>query len=75
MEGVEPASRATGAVGIWHETYRVHAGEYEVIYGNMPRFGLALAGDHVPVTAKGRSAARRIGASEEDVPAVPYPGD
>ena len=68
-------ARVSGAVGIWHETYKVHAGEYEVIYGNTARTGLALAGDHVPVTAKGRSAAKRIGATEDDVPAVPYPGD
>ena len=33
------------------------------IYGNMPRHGLATATAHVPVTAKGRSAARRIGAT------------
>src|SRR3712207_3915217 len=29
--------RSSGDVGIWHETYRVRAGEYEAIYGNMPR--------------------------------------
>jgi fumigallin biosynthesis monooxygenase-like protein len=69
------ASRASGAVGIWHETYKVAAGEYEVIYGNMPRLGLAHVGDHVPLQVKGRSAARRIGASAEDVPVVPYPGE
>jgi Domain of unknown function (DUF4188) len=69
------ASRASGAVGIWHETYKVGAGEYEVIYGNMPRHGLAHAGEHVPLKVKGTSAARRIGASQEDVPAVAYPGD
>lgn len=33
----------SGGVGIWHETYRVNAGEYEAVYGNMPRFGLAAA--------------------------------
>jgi hypothetical protein len=69
------ASRASGAVGIWHETYQVGAGRYEAIYGNMPRIGLALAGDHLPLVMKGRSAARRIGAKLEDVPAVIYPGD
>jgi hypothetical protein len=69
------ASRASGAVGIWHETYQVRAGRYEAIYGNTPRMGLALAGGHVPLAAKGRSAARRIGATHEDVPAVVYPGD
>jgi len=69
------AARASNAVGIWHETYQVHAGKYEAIYGNMPRRGLALAGDHEPVTTKGHSAARRIGATQEDVPAVVYHGD
>jgi hypothetical protein len=48
-------------VGIWHETYKVRAGDYEAIYGNMPRFGLARAGELVPVGAKGESAAARIG--------------
>jgi hypothetical protein len=33
-----------GSVGIWHETYKVAAGEYENIYVNMPLFGLAKAG-------------------------------
>lgn len=30
-------------IGIWHETYKVRAGEYETLYGNMPQFGLATA--------------------------------
>jgi hypothetical protein len=67
------AVRASGDVGIWHETYKVHAGEYECIYGNMPRIGLAAAGTHVPVGSTGQSAARRIGVAEVDEPAlVPY---
>jgi len=68
-------SRASGAVGIWHETFQVRAGQYEAIYGNMPRRGLASAGAHLPLAQKGHSAARRIGARAEDVPAVAYPGD
>ena len=68
-------ARASNAVGIWHETYQVRAGEYEAIYGNMPRRGLALAGGHEHVTTKGHSAARRIGATQEDIPAVAYHGD
>jgi hypothetical protein len=51
-----------GDVGIWHETYLVSAGRYETIYGNMPRFGLAAAGAHLPVMAKGSRAAERRGA-------------
>lgn len=68
------SARASNAVGIWHETYKVHAGEYEAVYGNLPRRGLAHAGAHVPVTARGQTAARRIGATTEDRPAIPYPG-
>ncbi len=30
-------------IGIWHETYMVHANEYECIYGNLPKFGLGNA--------------------------------
>ncbi len=52
-----------GDVGIWHETYLVSAGRYETLYGNMPRFGLAQAGEHVPVARKGETAAARRGAS------------
>ena len=64
--------RASGDVGIWHETYRVHAGEYECIYGNMPEVGLAAAGALVPVGTAGQSSAKRIGARTEDEVAVPY---
>ncbi len=48
-----------GSVGIWHETYQVAPGEFESIYGNMPRFGLARAFDHLPVSAGRHSAAQR----------------
>ncbi|MEP7346342.1 MAG: DUF4188 domain-containing protein [Gemmatimonadaceae bacterium] len=41
---------SSGDVGIWHETYLVHEGEYETVYGSMPRVGLARAGEHLPVT-------------------------
>ena len=57
--------RDSGEVGIWHETYKVRAGEYEAVYGNMPRVGLALAGGHRPVGSTS-TAARRIGARPED---------
>ncbi|HET9172338.1 MAG TPA: DUF4188 domain-containing protein [Actinospica sp.] len=50
-------------VGIWHESYQVKAGQYECLYGNMPRYGLARAGEHVPVERKGATAAERRGAA------------
>jgi hypothetical protein len=67
------AVRASGDVGIWHETYRIQNGGYEAIYGNMPRIGLAAAGEHRPVGSSGQSAAKRIGAATVDEPALaPY---
>jgi hypothetical protein len=32
-----------GDVGLWHELYKVRAGEYETSYVNMPPYGLARA--------------------------------
>ena len=49
-----------GSVGIWHETYQVAAGQYETIYGNMPRFGLAAATSHAPVGKRGETARDRL---------------
>lgn len=67
------AIRDSGDVGIWHETYRVAAGEYEAVYGNMPVFGLAAATSSIPVGNKAHSARVRIGDSQLDEPAVaPY---
>jgi hypothetical protein len=49
-----------GTVGIWHETYKVEAGQYECVYANMPRFGLAAAAQHVPATGHLRDARSRM---------------
>lgn len=62
------AVAADGSVGIWHETYMVQAGQYECIYGNTPKMGLALAGAHVPAIGVRETAKRRMGLSGE--PAV-----
>ncbi len=62
--------RDSGDVGIWHETYRVRAGEYEAIYGNMPRVGLAAVGDHRPIGTTSATAARRIKLRPDDVAPV-----
>ena len=51
-----------GSVGIWHETFRVAPGAYEAIYANMPRFGLATATRHVPVSKRGETARERLAA-------------
>ncbi|HUB29035.1 MAG TPA: DUF4188 domain-containing protein [Terracidiphilus sp.] len=51
---------ADGSVGIWHETYSVARGHFECIYANMPRFGMAAASQHLPVTGRLDSASLRI---------------
>jgi hypothetical protein len=38
------AIASNGDVGIWHETYLIEPGKYENVYGNMPAYGLGLAG-------------------------------
>jgi hypothetical protein len=53
-----------GAVGIWHETYGVERGQFETIYANMPRFGMAGAGRHEAVTGRLDSARLRMGKAE-----------
>jgi hypothetical protein len=58
--------RGSGDVGIWHETYRVRAGEYEAIYGNMPPVGLAAVGELMPLGSTTATAAQRIGARPDD---------
>jgi hypothetical protein len=64
--------RDSGTTGIWHETYKVRAGEYESIYGNMPRVGLAGVAEHEPLGSTS-TAAKRIGEREEDTaPVAPY---
>ena len=55
--------RSNGDVGIWHETYKVAAGQYENIYNNMPPYGLGNAGKLFPVTARAESARERLESS------------
>ncbi|MCS5490901.1 DUF4188 domain-containing protein [Algoriphagus limi] len=52
--------KSNGDVGIWHETYKVNADDYECIYNNMPKYGLGKVGELIPATGKRESAAERI---------------
>ena len=58
-------------MGIWHETYLVDAGKYEAVYGNMPKFGLGAATEHVPAMGRKETARRRLGGDNQ--PAVVSP--
>ncbi len=48
------------AVGIWHETYTIPVGQREVIYANMPLFGLGKALGSVPVGPGAQTARQRL---------------
>jgi hypothetical protein len=56
--------RSNGDVGIWHETYLVPAGGYECVYNNMPRHGLANAGEFIPARGRNNSARGRLQKSD-----------
>lgn len=49
-----------GDVGIWHETYLVKKSQFEAVYNNMPRFGLAKAFDHQSISRNRKSAKQRL---------------
>ena len=52
--------RASGDVGIWHETYLANKGSYECVYTNMPRFGLGKVGKLILAEGKYHSAGGRL---------------
>jgi len=63
-----------GTVGFWHETYLVQPGAYEVVYVNMPVWGLAQATQHIAAVGRLETARRRLGGeSEPGVPTPPAP--
>ena len=55
----------SGDVGIWHETYRVHPGDYENVYVNMMPFGLGKAGELVEARAHASGKTKQRLASGE----------
>jgi len=53
----------SGTVGVWHETYLSSPATREVVYVNMPAFGLGKALGAVPVGAGMNTARLRLGAA------------
>ena len=51
----------SGDVGIFHETYRVENGNYEVIYHHMPPFGLRKVGELIEIGGHHENAGGRMG--------------
>ena len=56
--------RSNGDVGIWHETFKVKAGEYECIYNNMPKFGLGKIGELIPAIGSREYSVQRMGSQK-----------
>ncbi len=65
------AAAASGAVGIWHETYRVAADAYEAVYVNLPPHGQGQAGRLVDATGSRATARGRLGAAAGSAAAAP----
>lgn len=57
---------SNGDVGIWHETSRIPAGHYEVVYNNMPAFGLGKVFPLIPALGQRESARSRMVAKQKD---------
>ena len=53
--------KTRGDVGIWHETYRVRAGEYEAIYSGTPPRGLGKVSSLLPARMRLDTARGRMG--------------
>jgi hypothetical protein len=58
----DQALRASGAAGVFHETYVVPAGGRETVYVQMPAFGLGRALGTVPVGPGRESSRERVAA-------------
>jgi hypothetical protein len=53
-------TRSSGAVGVWHETYKISPGNFENIYVNMPAFGLGKVTQLQPVSEIFEYASQRV---------------
>jgi hypothetical protein len=58
--------RHNGVVGIWHESYKVRAREYECIYHNMPPYGFGKVGKLVGATGRRQTAKGRMSSTSGD---------
>lgn len=65
----------SGAVGIWHETFLVRAGEYEAVYRNMPPYGLGTVAPLAPASGRDHTAAGRLRRTDGDDAPVDESGE
>lgn len=57
---------SNGTVGIWHETYIVNPDQFECVYGNMPKFGLGAAMEHVQAVGRRETARLRLNVNSRE---------
>lgn len=67
-QSYDAETAGSGAVGIWHETYRVDPADYETVYNRMPAYGLGAADGVELVDASGDRASMfgRLGRTDGD---------
>ena len=65
---------SNGDVGIWHETFKVAAGQYEAVYNNMSAIGLGKVGGLVSATGYRPRGRGRLPGGEFPPPWTPGPG-
>ena len=63
-----------GAVGVWHETYRVDPADHESVYREMPPYGLGAAVGTEPASGTSETAAGRLDGTDDE-PRVPVGGE
>jgi hypothetical protein len=61
---------ADGSVGVWHETYTVNPDQFESVYANMPRSGLAAATEHAEAVGRRATARKRLAANRTGEPSA-----
>jgi hypothetical protein len=64
-------SRKPGAMAIWHETYIIEPGKFEVIYGNTVPYGLSAATSPVIIHGRAHNARGRIDKNDKTVAEEP----
>ena len=64
--------RDNDAIGVFHETYLIKAGQYEADYTNVPAFGLGKFSELIPAVGRYGSARSRAGlVDRDDAPVTP----
>jgi hypothetical protein len=67
---------ADSSMAIWHETYAIEPGKFEVVYGNTVPYGLSKATHPIPVSGRQHNGRGRLNPDDmtvSEAPLVPLP--